>query len=148
MGGGLGAVILAQVLPLEAIALIHQFPVRVGVDRQRAGVDAFRDLQLFHELEHVARPLDVDPFPGAGVPHPDLVPSRDVEHAVHPPHGLAHALLFRDISFVNPHPDLNEILGLAWGTHERNHLVIGISQQSHHPPPDEPGRSCDIVFHF
>src|SRR4029450_521612 len=118
-----------------------------GVDCQRAGVDAFGDLQFAHQFQHVTRALDVDLRARALVAHTDLVPAGDVEDAVHAAHRPTHALLVGHVAFVHCSAQPGQVLRFLRATHDGDHLMARLGQLPGYVCTNEASRASQEVFH-
>jgi len=108
MGQPFGPLVSVDEAVRVPVGFVHELAARVREHADRAGIDAFGNRQLAHQLEHVARALDVDPLHLRGVADADLVPSRHVEDAVRACHRTAHALFVGDVAPVHADAQLGE----------------------------------------
>jgi len=145
--GRLGAIILAQVRTSVAVGLVDQLAVRVGVDRQRAGIDALGNAQFAHQFQHIARPPDVDLFALARIFDANFIPSGDVEHPIDMRHGHAHAFFIGHITLMNRDPQRSQIPGFGRIADHHDHLMARIDQLSRHVSTDETRRPGQKILH-
>ncbi len=143
----LGAVVFAQVLAVEPVALVHDPAAGVRVHGQRAGVDRLRDAQLLGQLEDVAGAVHVDAPGHRPVPGPDLVPGGQVEDAVGALHGVAHALLHRDVALAQHDAQRRQLSGPGRVPGQRHHVVARLHELADQRTADEPCAARDEVPH-
>src|SRR6266545_3052924 len=103
---GFGAVIFGDVFAGEAIGLVYNLAMGIGVDAEGARVNAFWYTQFIHQFENVARPLNVDSFAIPLVSRSDLVPTGDVEYSVCALPAHAHGLFVGHIARERNYPEV------------------------------------------
>src|SRR5260370_31100341 len=130
----LGAFVFIQKgMSIKAVRFIDKLAVRVRVDNDRAGIDAFRDAQFLHGFQYIPRALDINALALAFVSDADFIPARDMKDAIHALHWLAQALFLCDITLVPPHtrPTLPAALHAIA---RANHHFLASFQHLTHPP--------------
>src|SRR2546423_1865932 len=94
-----------------------------------------------------SRPPNIDLRPLALILHADLIPTRDMKHAVHARHRSPHTLLLRHISLVNLHTQILQIARLRRITYHRHYLMPGFHQLARHVSTNKTRRTRHKVFH-
>src|SRR6267143_2451226 len=123
--------------PVDPVRLVDELTVGVGEDGERARVHAFRDPEAFHRIQDVPRALDVDALALRAVLGPDLVPARDVEHAVHSGHRGPERFGNRDVPRADVDAELSEIGSPRRIPDDRDDLVATLDELPDHPTADE-----------
>lgn len=141
-----GAVVFAEVRAAKPVASIHELAVRVGIDGERAGVNAFGNAKFAHEFEHVAGVANIDLFGSGFIACADLVPGREVEDAIYTVHRCAHAFFVSDVAERELDTALDQGLGLGRIANERNDLVPSIGKLARDVTADETGCTGNEVF--
>src|SRR5260370_7340716 len=99
----LGALVFIQKgMSIKAVRFIDKLAVRVRVDNDRAGIDAFRDAQFLHGFQYIPRALDIHAPALAFVSDADFIPPPDITDATPPLHWLPHALFLFPYTLRHP----------------------------------------------
>src|SRR5258708_37079852 len=117
---------------MKAVRFIDQRAVRVRVDHDRAGIDAFGDAQFVHGFQDIPRALDIHALALAFVSAADFIPAREMKDAIHALHWLAQALFLGDIALVNPHTRPKLPAGLGGIARENPPSLSSFKQLTYH----------------
>src|SRR5260370_2422886 len=130
-------------MSIKAVRFIDKLAVRVRVDNDRAGIDAFRDAQFLDGFQDIPRALDINALALACVSDADFIPARDMKDAIHALHWLAQALFLCHIALVNPHTRPKLSAGLGGISRENHHSVSSFKPLPDRPTTDKAARARD-----